>query len=185
MKRAFPVLVVLLLGATQAMAQSASDVSAVGAEGRRWSLQSGLGFTAGPDTFLMGFEADYRMSDNFSVGASLQLGLDDVVTLVSPTGYVRYSFDLEQMGSGETWGRLTPFVQGGLGLTYIDLDIPSFLLIDDDDIGFLMNFGFGAEYSLSNSMSLGSRMLFNVIPTKVFGDTFYFSWEVATLRYRF
>ncbi len=185
MKRAFLVLVVLLLGATHAMAQSVSEVSAVGPEGRRWSVQSGLGFTAGPDSFLMGFEADYRMSDHVSVGAALQLGLDDDFTLVSPTGYVRYSFDLKRMGAPETLDRLTPFVQGGLGFTYIKIDVPSALPVDDDDIGFLMNFGFGAEYSLSDSTSVGSRMLFNVLPANVFGDKFYYSWEVATLRYRF
>ena len=157
----------------------------MGPEDRRWSIQSGLGFTAGPDAFLMAYEAGYRMTDHISVGAALQLGLDDDFTVVSPTGFVRYSFDLNSMGAAQTFDRLTPFVQGGLGLTYIKVDLPSGVPVDDDDIGFLMNFGFGAEYSLSESMSLGSRMMFNVLPTDVFGDNFYYSWEVATLRYRF
>ena len=48
-----------------------------------------------------------------------------------------------------------------------------------------LNFGFGADYRLTESLSVGSKMLFNVMPTNVFGESFYFSWEVAGLRYHF
>ena len=80
-------------------------------------------------------------------------------------------------------------MQGGLGFTYIDIDVPGNLPpgvnVDDDDIGLLMSVGFGADYRITDSISLGSRMLFNVLPDDVLGENFYFSWQVAAIRFRF
>ncbi len=168
-----------MLAATSAAAQSRSARGP--AEDRRLSVQAGLGFTADPDAFLLEFEGDYRLGQGLSVGALLQLGLDDDFTLVSPAGYLRYSFDLSHLGS--ELGRVTPYVQAGLGLTHIEIDGP--VVGDDDDTGFLMNFGFGVEAPLTDSVSLGSKMLFNFLPDEVFGESFYFSWQVAGIRVRF
>ena len=110
----------------------------------------------------------------------LHLGLDDDFTIVSPAAYMRYSFDLSGLGVDSS--RLTPFVQGGLGFTHIEVDLP---VGDDDDIGFLLSLGFGAEYLLTDRLSLGSKMLFNILPGEVFDEDFYYSWEIAALRYRF
>jgi opacity protein-like surface antigen len=169
----------LVFGSGAALAQTS--------EGGRWSVQTGLGFMADPDAFLMGFEGDYRLPHGFSVGAELQLGIDDDFTVVSPTARARYSFDLRRVSSNEAVHRLRPFLQTGVGFTYIKIDVPNVpgVNIDDDDIGFLWNAGFGAEYLLNRSWSVGSKMLFNVLPDEVFGESFYYSWEVASLRYRF
>jgi hypothetical protein len=43
----------------------------------------------------------------------------------------------------------------------------------------------GFDYPMTESISAGSRMLFNFIPGDALGETFYYSWEVASLRYRF
>jgi opacity protein-like surface antigen len=167
----------LVLAPAVALAQASEE--------RRWSVETGLGFMADPDAFLMGFEGDYRLTHGFSLGAEVQLGIDDDFTVVSPTARARYSFDLRRMTSDEALYRLRPFVQSGVGFTYITVDAPNIPGVDDDDIGFLCNFGFGAEYLLDSSWSVGSKMLFNVLPGEVFGESFYYSWEVASLRYRF
>ena len=146
------------------------------------SVATGIGFTASPDTFLMGFEVDYRLAQGFSVGGTLQLGLDDDHTIVSPTGHLRYTFDLS--GGGSDVARVRPFIQGGLGFTFIDLDNtpPG---VDDDETGFMLNFGFGTELVLTDAISVGSKMLFNFMPDDVLNENFYYSWEIATVRYRF
>ena len=178
-----------LLGATSVAAQSRwEDAPLQPAEERPWSVQGGLGFTADPDAFLLEFEGNYYLGRGLSVGPMVQLGLDDDFTLVSPSAYLRYSFDLSEFSVPE-FRRLTPYLQGGTGFTYVDIDVPRNLPpgvnVDDDDIGFLMSFGFGADYQITNSFSVGSRMLFNVLPDDVFGENFYFSWQVAAARFRF
>ena len=127
-------------------------------------------------------EVDYRLAQGFSVGGTLQLGLDDDHTIVSPTGHLRYTFDLS--GGGSDVARVRPFIQGGLGFTFIDLDNtpPG---VDDDETGFMLNFGFGTELVLTDTISVGSKMLFNFMPDDVMNENFYYSWEIATVRYRF
>lgn len=153
--------------------------------GRPSSLQSGLGFMADPEAFLVGIEADFLVHDQLSVGPMVQFGLDDDFTVISPTAYARLWFDLP--GHGEALRRVRPFIQAGAGFAYIEIDAANLpgVAVDDDDIGFLTNAGFGADFRLSHSFSIGTKLLFNMIPGEVFGESFYFSWEVAALRYRF
>ncbi len=56
---------------------------------------------------------------------------------------------------------------------------------DDDDLGFMFNMGLGVQYDWTDRMSFGTRMTFNVLPGEVLGDRFFFSWQMAQLRYRF
>ena len=174
------VLIAIVPGSVLAQASAAES----GRNGP-FAVQAGLGFTADPDAFLLNFEGDYRLDDALSVGAMLHLGIDDDFTIVSPAAYVRYSLDLT--GFNADLSKLTPFVQAGLGLTYIEIDLPSGAPpgIDDDDVGFLLNFGFGAEYPLSDRLSVATKMLFNILPGEVFNEDFYYSWEIVALRYRF
>ena len=142
------------------------------------ALDGGFGFTLSPDTFLMKFGADYFVTHHFGIGPVLQIGLDDNLFIMAPTLGVKGFADL----SGNTYAflrRVKPLVQGGVGLAYVDID--GF----DDDVGFLMNFGFGVDVFVTQNLSLGNNMLFNIIPTKVFNDRFYFSWEFISFRYRF
>jgi opacity protein-like surface antigen len=149
-----------------------------------FSIRTGLGFSADPDTFLLGFEADYRIiAEGFSVGGLLQLGVDDDLTMVSPVVYGRYTLNLGEFDP--VLDRVDTHFQGGLGFTWWDIDLPRGVHGDDDDAEFLLNFGFGAEYRLTDHVSAGSHMLFNVIPDEIYDERFYFSWEVLTLRYRF
>jgi hypothetical protein len=181
MRRLFVLVASLVLSAGVALAQETGHTTGP------VSVQGGLGFTAGPDAFLLGFEADVEIGNGLSLGPMLQLGLDEDFTLVSPAAYARYTFDLSQAEAPPELRRIQPYVQGGLGFTYINIDVPNipFVDIDDDDIGFLFNLGFGADYPITDSLSLGSKMLFNILPADVFNENFYFSWEVVALRYRF
>jgi hypothetical protein len=145
------------------------------------SLQGGLGFTADPDAFLLEFEGDFGLGNGFSIGPALQLGVDDNLALVSPTLFGRYSVDLRGT-THEHLRRMTPYAQFGLGLTHIDKENRR---RDRDDTGFLMNLGFGVDYAVTKNVSFGSRMLFNILPEDVLNENFYYSWQVAAIRYRF
>jgi hypothetical protein len=143
-----------------------------------WAIRTGIGFTASPETFLMNFDGEYRFASNVAVGAAMQIGVKSGLTIVSPVAYARYIFSLDG-ASSETVRRLEPYVQTGLGLSYWNRDSGR------DDTEFLLNFGGGLDYRVSDSVSLGTRMLFNFLPNKIFGDTFYYTWEMVSFRYRF
>ena len=76
----------------------------------------------------------------------------------------------------------------GIGFSWWDADV--YKGVDDDDTQFLLSPGFGVDFRINETVSVGSQMLFNVIPgaihdDKPIDDTFYYSWEVIGLRFRF
>lgn len=158
----------------------AQAVPAVTADSEKlWGLRGGLGFTADPGTFLLNFEAERFMRDEVTVGVAIHLGVDDDNLLVSPILFTRYIFDLSG-STNDLVKKTKPFVQAGLGFTYLEVDTRS---RNKDDTNFLMSFGFGLDYPLNSTIDVGSRMLINVIPGEVLNERLYFSWEVVSIRY--
>jgi hypothetical protein len=138
----------------------------------------GMGFTDGPDTFLLGGEADFYLSDRLAVGPMLQLGLDDNTSIVAPSCHIKYLFPLDRPGSPE----FVPFVQGGAGFAYLQKDNrPG----DDDGFGFLLQVGGGVELRLNEHITLASTALFNLLPAEVLDEHVYFSWQVVQFGFRF
>jgi outer membrane protein with beta-barrel domain len=186
MKIGITVGVVCLALATSAGAQTRYEESSHSGPAGPFSLRTGIGFTSSPTTFLMGFEGDYEVVDQFSLGAHVQLGLSDDYTIVSPVFYGRYRIDLS--GINPSLAPIEPSIRAGLGFTYWAKDLNNGH--EDDDTQFLMSFGMGVEYRFTPNFAAGTLMHFNIIPTQVFDDrqyddNFYWGWEVATLRYTF
>jgi len=100
-------------------APQAPEYSGGSAARTGWSIRTGLGFTADPDTFLLNFE-------------------------------LPYAFD--------RWV---------------------------SSAGFLVNFGFGLEYQLSERFFLGSQMMFNFLPEETLDEKFFYSWQIGGLRIAF
>jgi opacity protein-like surface antigen len=146
-----------------------------------WSARAGLGFTLDPTNLLLTIEAPYMVTNNFGVGPLVQFALSDDWLMIMPTANLHYRFDLSRADS-PTLRPLSPFLQGGLGFGWLEADTA---FGDVDDTGFLLNVGFGFEYAISEKVSLGNNVLFNILPTEVVGETFIFSWQFATVRYRF
>jgi len=142
------------------------------------------GIKADPSAFV-GIEIDFLVLDPLSLGPATGSGRDDPITLVSPTAYGRLWFDFP--GLHEGYKRIRPFLQAGAGFTDLEVDHPQLpgVTFDDDDAGFRTSAGFGANFHLSHSFSFGTQVLFHATPDEAFGEGFYFSWEVASLRYRF
>jgi hypothetical protein len=152
-----------------------------------FSLKPGLGFTASPTSLLLGFEGDYRVADPISLGALTEVGIRDHLTIVSPVLFARYWPNLGRLIDPDL-SPIEPYLHLGLGFSYWDAD--GYRGVHDNDTEFLLNMGFGVEYRFTKHVSVGSQMLFNVIPagelehTRI-DKTFYFSWQVVGLRYRF
>ena len=177
LQRACLIVTGLLFIGASALAESHEEVNQSADQGG-WAVRGGIGFMASPEAFLMNFEGEYRFPANVALGAAMQLGLKSKLTVVSPVAYGRYIFAMDQ-ASSEQARRLEPYLQFGTGLTHRDRDSRG------DDTGFLLNFGGGLDYRLDDSVSVGTRMLFNFVPGNVFGDAFYFSWEMASFRWHF
>jgi hypothetical protein len=141
-----------------------------------WSARAGLGFTIDPDTVLLNFEVPYSFDRWVSAGPMLQLGLSKDETIVAPTANAILTIpDLP----GEGFDRIHPYALIGMG----------FAVLEDKDrnknkvaAGFLINFGFGLEYQVSESLYVGSQMMFNFLPKETLDERFFYSWQVGGMR---
>ena len=169
----------LVLAATAASAQGGSSSRQEEEDdGVRASVAASLGFFADdPGGLNLGFELPIEFDRNLSIGPWVTLGLADDFLLLSATANIRYHFDVFD---GPKLSKLRPFLQGGAGITHYDDDDR-----DDDDTGFLMNMGLGAEYAVSERVGFGSNIMFNVAPTFRPSQAFYWSWQFLSLRFRF
>lgn len=144
-----------------------------------WSLRAGLGFTLDPGTLLLNFELPYAFDRWVSAGPMIQVGLDDHDTIVAPTANVTVTIpDLP----GDALDRLHPFALVGVGFAVIEDDNRQ---NDNSSAGFLIDFGFGVEYQLSDHFYLGSQMMFNFLPEETLDEDFFYSWQIGALRLAF
>lgn len=153
-------------------------ISDPGGPAEGWSARLGAGFTAGPDTFLLNFEAPYAFNEWIAVGPMLQLGLDDDHTIAAPTLNVTLKYP-ELPG---VFDRVIPYAFGGLGLAVIKDDRAR---NDDTSVGFLIDVGMGAEYQLSDRVFVGTQMMLDFLPKQTQGQKFIFAWQIGGLRYAF
>ncbi len=144
-----------------------------------WSARAGLGFTADPGTLLLNFELPYSFDRWISAGPMLQVGIDGPQTIIAPTANVSVTIpDLP----GESFDRLHPYALIGIGFAVIEDDNrPN----DNISAGFLINFGFGVEYQISDRFFLGSQMMFNFLPEETLDEKFFYSWQVGGMRIAF
>lgn len=163
-------------GATNAPLQQGNPQnSRRGPEGL--SLRAAMGFTLDPDTFLLASQVDYRFADGLSLSPLVQLGLSDDDVLLAPSFNLKYTFDLS---TEQRKIPVKPFMEGGVGFCYLHKEHRRG---DDDEVGFLLNFGFGADFYVTDRVALGSNVLFNVLPGEVLGEHFFFTWEFIALRF--
>jgi hypothetical protein len=151
-----------------------------------FSLRGGLGFTLDPTSFMFAVEGDYEVVPQFSLGANVQTGLDDDVTIVTPTLFARYRIDMGAMDS--SLAAVEPSLGLGVGFTYWDRDLQ--FGREDDDVAFLIDVRPGIEYRFTPNFAIGTLLHFNIMPTGLFDDKdyeeqFYFGWEVLTFRVTF
>lgn len=146
-------------------------------EGER-RITVGVGFTDSPETFLVSGDAEFYQSDRVSIGPSLQLGVDDNVTIVAPSFHARLVFPLEHQGDSAL---VMPFLQAGAGLAFIHKDKRG----NNDDFGFMLQAGGGLEVRLDENYALSSTLLVNIMPSEVNNEGAYVSWQILQLSFVF
>jgi hypothetical protein len=141
-------------------------------------IEPGIGFTSDPGTFLLAFTAGKFITPNVAIGPLVQLGVSDSDSIFAPALNVRGIFDIE----GHGLERVKPYVEGGAGLIYLNKDHHHG---DDDEWGFLIDFGFGANVELDRNITLGTGFIFNLMPSEVVDERFIFSWKILQLSLYF
>ena len=125
---------------------------------KRWGFGSDLGLTAGTvngTVFTMGFNADYYIDRNFSVGPMMQISPMGDLFQIAFAGVGRYHF---RLNNGIN---LVPF--SGIGLLHADLDRgtgPG--RIDRNDTSWYIPIGVSLEYQASSNVALSSTLLVNL-----------------------
>jgi hypothetical protein len=145
----------------------------------RFFFGATLGFqTDTPDStaYAIGLYGDYYLTRGLSIGPLLQMGFTDDLMQLGLTAQAKYTFDLANIP------QLKPHVQAGLGFIYADLDQGNWR--SEDDTSFLIPFGVGAEYKLTNSISLDTTILFNITNLDVGDEDFFVTWLIG-LKFAF
>ena len=101
--------------------------------------------------------------------------------MLAPGANLEFRFDTSR-SRDPLVRRLVPYLQVGAAGVYIHKERGG---NDDDEFGLNLNAGFGLEYLFRDGIAVGSNMRFNALPFEVANEHFYFSWEVATVRFRF
>jgi opacity protein-like surface antigen len=170
------VIILVFLALTQ-FAEAQKTQSADQRTGR-FIFGAGLGLQSDtPDgtAFALGASGDYYINQGFSIGPLLQMGFTDDLFQLGLTAQAKYTFDLKEIPA------LKPHIEAGLGFIYANLDRPRGSV---DDTSFLIPLGVGAEYKLTNSISLDNTFLFNFTDLGVQDTNFFFTWLIG-LKFRF
>lgn len=128
------------------------------ADDNRWGFGSGLGFTTGTvnNTVLtLGFNADYYVDRNFSIGPMMQITPTGDLFQIAFAGVGRYHF---RFNNGINF---VPYT--GVGLIHADLDKgtgPS--RIDRNDTSWFIPIGLSLEYQVVRNIALTSTLQVNL-----------------------
>lgn len=144
-----------------------------------WSARAGVGFTADPTSLLLNFEFPYYFDRFVAVGPMLQVGTDDDKLIVAPT--LDLTITIPNIGVAGL-ERAQPYGFVGLGFAVVEDDDRA---DDNSATDFLIHFGVGIEYQISERLFLGSHMTFNFLPDEALGQTFFYSWQVGGARIAF
>ncbi len=128
------------------------------ADENRWGFGSDLGLTTGTvngTVFTLGFNVDYYIDRNFSIGPMLQISPMGDLFQISMAGVGRYHF---RFNNGVN---MVPFT--GFGLTHADLDRgagPG--RIDRNDTSWFIPIGMSLEYQVVHNLALASTLQINL-----------------------
>lgn len=175
---AIAIMVSIALSFTLWSTAEAQQNTADGSTGRFFA-GAALGLqTDTPDgtAYALGLYGDYYLTRRFSIGPLLQIGLTGDLFQVGLTGQAKYTLGIAG------FPELKPHVQAGIGFIYADLDRKGSKR--EDDTSFLMPFGAGAEYQLTDAVSLDASVLFNITNLDVRDENFFITWLIG-LRFAF
>lgn len=144
-------------------------------------LLLGLGFTADPTAFNFSVQGDFPVGRSVIIGPLLQAAASDDEELLALTFNLKKEVEVNVEVEGDSWS-FYPSAQIGVGGAYLEKENrPG----DDDDFGALVNFGLGLRAPLDRHVSVGTGILFNVMPGEVLDERFFFTWQVFQMSIDF
>lgn len=168
-----------LLERPAAVTAAPSSISAPADATGAWFAEPGVGVTFGPDTLLLALTTGRTIDGGFAVGPALQLGIDDHETFFAPTLNVRREFALTE---GDL-SRVAPYIEAGAGIAYLEKERRG--RGDDDEVGFVLTAGVGANVRLDGGVAVGSGVVIDLLPTELVGERLIVAWRVVQLQFRF
>jgi hypothetical protein len=126
-----------------------------------WTFGAGGGFLSGTPNgtaFAMNFYGDAFLTRNLSLGPLLQLGFTGHESQIGVSGQAKYWIDVPG-----TANRLKVTPQAGIGLVHA--------AFRDDDTSWLIVLGAGADYRLTNTLSVTGTLLINFTDLDTGGGT--------------
>ncbi len=172
------------VAATVSLITSLSMVAPVRAESAKkvddptgWSVGGGIGAAASPGQFVLQLDAPYRFSELFSAAPTFQLLAGSSFTRISMSLDGVVHLNLFDESDNVVLANLTPHVGLGAGFTH-------FSAFGFNETNFLLPIIMGLEFDLTEEIALTNEMRFNIVVTSDF-DTFYWSWQLIGVRYRF
>ncbi len=161
-------LVALCLPAAAGAAQALPDVDRTG----QVVVGAGLGLeggTAANTVFGLGANGDYYLTNAFSVGPLMQLGLGGDLFQLGLSLQAKYTFDIPELG------RWKPHVEAGIGFIYADFKPRGGR--SETDASYLVPIGFGVEYQIGRRLSLDTTFVLNLTDLKF--DQVHATWLVG------
>ncbi len=135
-----------------------ASATPVRADDNRWGFGSGLGFTTGTvdnSVFTLGFNADYYVDRNFSIGPMMQISPTGDLFQIAFAGVGRYHF---RFNNGINF---VPYT--GVGLIHADLDKGTGpTRIDRNDTSWFIPIGLSLEYQVVHNVALTSTLQVNL-----------------------
>ena len=149
---------VFLIGALAGTLWLASALVPAYAQENRWGVGTDVGFVAGSvhDTvFNLGFNVDYYLDRNFSVGPMMQITPTGDLFQISFAGVAKYHLRLDNGIN------VVPFA--GFGLIHADLDHGTGRSrIDRNDTSWYIPLGISLEYQLVHNIAVASTVIVNL-----------------------
>jgi hypothetical protein len=138
-----------------------------------------IGFTLGPDTFLIAPDLDFFINNEITLGPGIQFGVSERTILVIASGNFKYYFDIPEEGFLK---RFKPCIQTGLGFALYNVEIPT--VGSDTETGAVLNLGLGFDIFITDSFALGNHLIFNIMLPMI-DERLIFSWHFLKASYLF
>lgn len=131
----------------------------------QWIGSGGFGLTFSPTLIMITPQLEYVYKPNLSIGPLAQLAFGDNGILFTASGAVRWTFRRQ--------GSVHPVVEGGLGLATASS-------LFNSSFGVHVLAGFGADYVLDDTTSIGTMLRLNFAPPL---KSMFVSWPVIIGRF--
>lgn len=130
-----------------------------------WIGSGGAGISISPTLILLSPEVEYVYDTNIHFGILTQIGFGSDGVLFTGTGTGRLMLS--------PYGKIQPTIQGGMGLAMAST-------LFNQTFGVHLMVGFGADYEIDKSTSIGTMIRMNFAPPL---KSFFISWPLIIGRF--